>query len=63
MTPRPIDYRALASRAACEALATRHEETRRRCTTSAAAWARIADAVEAGDTGKVARLINNLAFL
>ncbi|AGH48661.1 hypothetical protein [Sphingomonas fennica] len=58
-----IDYRAWASRAAREALAAAHHETRMRCRNSAAAWGSIADAIDAGDSCRVERLTNNLRFL
>ncbi len=56
-------YRDWASRAAREALAAAHMKTKERCTNSAAAWCSIADAIEAGDDRKVARLTHNLIFL
>jgi hypothetical protein len=56
-------YREWSSRAARQALASAHQQTKERCSRSAGVWTLIADAIEAGDQGEVRNLTHNLTFL
>jgi hypothetical protein len=55
-------YREWSSRAARQALAAVQPQTKERCSHSAGIWARIADALEAGDDPQVARMTRNITF-
>ncbi|WP_019832694.1 hypothetical protein [Sphingomonas sp. PR090111-T3T-6A] len=55
-------YRAWSSHAARQALSADQQQTKDRCAHSAGMWSLIADALEAGDDGRVAGLTHNLAF-
>jgi hypothetical protein len=56
-------YRRWSSRAAQVALTASDTKLRTRCAHSANMWARIADAIDAGDQDSLVQLTHNLAFI